>query len=434
MDTSVRSQPKIFYGWYIVATCFFVAFLIVGARNCFGIFVIPMSEELGWNRTTISFAAALGFLVNGMTQPFIGYMFDRLGGRRVITTGLAIMGVAAVCLSFTFHFLFLVFVFSLVLSTALSGPSLTNTMAMISKWFRAKRATAVSINSIGTSMGGLILVPFAMYFMQATNWRLTWAALGLVMLVLAVPLCLIFLRNDPSEKGLLPDGELDISEKNQKGRNPELLGEYEVSNWQDSFKTPPMWQLSGSYVVCGITTGTISTHFVPLAIDRGATPSMAALIFGVMMGLNVFGGLGAGILSDKFKRKNILGTVYFMRGLAYVALLIFPSTYGLWAFAITSGFSWVASVPLTSSLTADVYGLKALGTISGITFFCHQVGSFVMILLAGFLFDVTGSYNIPFAIAGAFLFPAALSAFTIKETKYSARYSYRIKETASMGY
>ena len=77
MDTSVRSQPKIFYGWYIVATCFFVAFLIVGARNCFGIFVIPMSEELGWNRTPISFAAALGFLVNGMTQPFIGYMFDR---------------------------------------------------------------------------------------------------------------------------------------------------------------------------------------------------------------------------------------------------------------------------------------------------------------------------------------------------------------------
>ncbi|GIS81400.1 MAG: hypothetical protein CM1200mP15_00320 [Dehalococcoidia bacterium] len=257
-------------------------------------------------------------------------------------------------------------------------------MAMISKWFRAKRATAVSINSIGPFDGWAYTCPLCYVFYAGNNWRLTWAALGLVMLVLAVPLCLIFLRNDPSEKGLLPDGELDISEKNQKGRNPELLGEYEVSNWQDSFKTPPMWQLSGSYVVWGITTGTISTHFVPLAIDRGASPSMAALIFGVMMGLNVFGGLGAGILSDKFKRKNILGTVYFMRGLAYVALLIFPSTYGLWAFAITSGFSWVASVPLTSSLTADVYGLKALGTISGITFFCHQVGSFLMILLAGF--------------------------------------------------
>ena len=143
MDTSVSSQPKIFYGWYIVATCFFVAFLTVGARNCFGIFVIPMSEELGWNRTTISFAAALGFLVNGVTQPFIGYMFDRLGGRMVITIGLVVMGVASVCLAFTFHFLFLVFVFSWVLSTALSGPSLKNTMAMISKWFRAKRATAV---------------------------------------------------------------------------------------------------------------------------------------------------------------------------------------------------------------------------------------------------------------------------------------------------
>ena len=79
-------------------------------------------------------------------------------------------------------------------------------------------------------------------------------------------------------------------------------------------------------------------------------------------------------------------------------------------------------MPLTSSLTADVYGLRALATISGISFLCHQVGSFASILLAGYLYDVTGSYTIPFAIAGALLFPAALSAFAIKERKYSIRY------------
>jgi MFS family permease len=434
MDSLQQTQPKIYYGWYIVATCFFVAFLTVGAINGFGIFVIPMSEDLGWNRTTISFAAALGFLVSGVTQPFIGYMFDHLGGRRVIIIGLAVVGIAAICLAFTFHFLFFVLMFSLVLSTALSGSSMTNTMALISKWFHQKRATAVSVNSVGGSMGGLVLVPLAMYFMQATSWRWTWAALGMVIIGLAVPMCLMFLKNDPSEIGLLPDGIPNEYPNEPIGTQSDTLGDYEVDNWKESFKTPPMWQLSASYVVCGITTGITSTHFVPLAIERGAAPSTAAIIFGLMMGLNVFGGLGAGVLSDKFKRKNILAAVYFMRGLAYVVLLVFPSTLGLWAFAVISGFSWVASVPLTSSLTADVYGLRALGTISGVTFFCHQVGSFAMILLAGILFDATGSYTIPFAIAGAFLFPAAIAAFTIKEDKYSARYSYRVRTATSMGY
>ena len=103
-------------------------------------------------------------------------------------------------------------------------------------------------------------------------------------------------------------------------------------------------------------------------------------------------------------------------------LVCIPSSLGMWAFAVAAGFSWVASVPLTSALTADVYGLRVLATISGVTFMCHQVGSFIMVLLAGFLFDLTGSYTLPFAIAVSLLFPAALAAFTIKEKQYSIRY------------
>ena len=168
--------------------------------------------------------------------------------------------------------------------------------------------------------------------------------------------------------------------------------------------------------------GIISTHFVPYAIGQGVSASTAATIFGFMMGLNVLGGLGAGILADRFGRKNVLAAVYFLRGVGYVCLLLIPGTMGLWVFAAFAGFSWVASVPLTTSLTADVYGLRALATISGVSFLCHQVGSFASILFAGFLFDLTGSYTLPFAIAGFLLFPAALSAFTIQERKYSMRY------------
>ena len=426
-----KCDSPIFFGWYIVATCFFIAFLTVGVRNAFGIFVIPMSEEFGWTRTTISLAAASGFLINGITQPFLGHLFDRIGGRRVIVVGLVLIGIFTLLLSLTFHILFMLVVFSFLLSTALSGPSLTNTMALISKWFKRRRATAISINTVGTSIGGLILVPFAMYFLQATGWRMTWLILGLLILLLAVPLALLFIRENPEALGLLPDGDKEYQEQAEYEKTEDRSGEFEVDHWIKSFRSAPMWQLSAAYVVCGVTTGMISTHFVPFAIERGISPGKAALIFGLMMGLNSLGGIGAGVLSDKFGRKNVLAAVYLLRGIGYVMLVCIPSSLGMWAFAIAAGFSWVASVPLTSALTADVYGLRVLATISGITFLCHQVGSFIMVLLAGVLFDLTGSYTLPFAIAGSLLFPAALAAYTIKEKRYSIRYRARKEEVVT---
>ena len=426
-----NSDSPIFFGWYIVATCFFIAFLTVGVRNAFGIFVIPMSEEFGWTRTTISLAAASGFLINGITQPFLGHLFDRIGGRRVIVVGLVLIGICTLLLSLTFHILFMLVVFSFLLSTALSGPSLTNTMALISKWFKRRRATAISINTVGTSFGGLILVPFAMYFLQAAGWRMTWLILGLLILFLAVPLSLLFIRENPEALGLLPDGDKESQEQGEREKTEDYLGEFEVDHWIKSFRSSPMWQLSAAYVVCGVTTGMISTHFVPFAIERGISPGQAALIFGLMMGLNSLGGIGAGVLSDKFGRKNVLAAVYLLRGIGYVMLVCIPSSLGMWAFAVAAGFSWVASVPLTSALTADVYGLRVLATISGVTFMCHQVGSFIMVLLAGFLFDLTGSYTLPFSIAGSLLFPAALAAFSINEKKYSIRYRAQREEVVT---
>ena len=419
-DPTSANSGGLYFGWYVVATTMFIAFVSTGARSSFGIFIIPMSEEFGWSRTTISFAAALGFLVNGVTQPFIGHFFDRWSSRKVILTGLVITGVATIALSLTFHFLFLIFLFSLVLSTALSGASTTNTMALLAKWFRRKQATVLGLNVAGGSLGGLMLVPFGMYLLQATDWRVTWVALGVIVLVLAVPLAFLFIHDNPAQRGLQRDGEAELPEGEPAPAS--RRGPFEVDSWKESFRSPPMWQISGAYFVCGVTTGIISAHFVPYAIDRGVSPSVAAAIFGLMMGLNVVGGIGAGMLADRFGRKNVLGTVYFLRGAAYVLLLLMPGVGGLWIFAAVAGFSWIASVPLTTSLTADVYGLRALGAISGVSFLCHQVGSFFSILLAGILFDLTGSYTLPFAIAGALLFPAALSAFSINERKYSVRY------------
>ena len=431
MSSTEKAKAPLYFGWYVCAATVFIAFVTTGARSSFGIFIIPLEEEFGWSRFMLSSAVGTGFLVNGLTQPFVGRLFDQFSGRTVIMVGLIIAGLATASLSLTFNYLFLFFVFGILLSTAMSGASVTNTMALLAKWFHRRRSTVLGINVAGASLGGLTLVPFGMFLLQATSWRVTWAALGLIILVLALPMVYFFIRNDPADMGLQPDGDTEeptLANKLERKRGP-----IEVEKWSESFRSWPMWQISTAYTVCGITTGMIAAHFVPYAIGEGLSGTLAALAFGVMMALNVVGGLGAGFLGDRFGRKNLLAAVYVLRGIAFIFLLLFPGATGVWIFALLAGFSWIASVPLTTSLTADVYGLRALATISGISFLCHQVGSFVSILAAGLLFDITGSYTLPFTVGGALLFPAAISAFSVRERKYSARYQTPLSTAAAAG-
>jgi MFS family permease len=433
METTAKTKKPIYYGWYVCAATMFIAFVAIGARNSFGVFVVPMSEEFEWNRFTISAAAAVGVLVNGVTQPFMGRIFDRTGGRKLILISLAVIAVGTALLALTFHILFLAFVFGIVVSMAQSGPGTSNTAALMSRWFKRLRSTAISINSAALSLGGLIMVPFSMYLLQLTNWRVAWIGLGIIVLS-ALPLAYFFLHESPADRGLHPDGDPEPNGGQDGEPRREVVGPLEVEQWRDSLKSAPIWQMSASYFICGTTTFVLSVHFIPYALDRGVSGSTAALIFGFMMGLNIIGALGAGILSDKIGgTKNWLALAYFMRGIAYIVLLTVDSVAGLWIFASIAGFSWVATPVLTSSLTADVYGLKALGTISGFTFMFHQFGGFGSVLLAGALYDLTGSYTIPFALVGAFLFPAALSAFSIKERKYSIRYQTSTSNAPAIG-
>jgi len=428
------AKPAFFFGWYVVGVSLFIALVAVGARNSIGVFVIPMSEEFGWSRGAISLAGGLGVLVNGLTQPFLGMLFDRRG-RISIVVSLVVVAMATMALSLTFHIIFLAFMFGIVASTALSGASLTNTGALLSRWFRRKRGTVIALNASGASFGAILLVPFATYFMQATDsWRATWVAMGIIVLW-AVPFTWVFLRDDPARMGLQPDGDPEIASEDGVPRASPPNGPLETSRWSDSLRSAPFWQMSMAYVVCGTTTFVLAFHFVAFAQeDRGISPGLAAGIFALMGGLNVVGSIGAGMLSDKFTRKNLLATIYVTRGVAYMILMVPPivgipvlsGELGVWLFAAVAGVSWIATAPLTTTLTADVYGLRALGTIAGLTFMFHQFGGFAMVLLAGILKDATGSYTIPFLFAGSLLFPAAITAFFIKERKYSSRYQSQL--------
>ena len=437
-ENRTQRQPGIYYGWYVVLTAMFIAGVTTGARNGFGVFVIPMSEDLDFSRTGISIAAGIGWLLNGITQPLVGHLFDKFNSRKVILFSLLVAGLATAGLSLTFHLYFLIFLFSFVLSTAMSGSSIGTLMPLLARWFVKRRTLVLGLVASGSSIGGAVLIIFSGYLVALFGWQVSWITLGVIVTVLAVPLGFVFLRNNPADMGLRPDGDPDPATVGGSPPAERRRGLFEVEQWYHSFRSPPIWNLSAAYTVCGITVGLLSVHFVPYANGQlGVPATTAATIFGVLTGLNAIGAIGGGFLADRFGRKNVLGTVYSVRCLAYLALIggliaversiaipmvgsaALPS---LWIFAILAGFSWIASVPITASLTAEVYGLRALATISGISFLCHQVGAFVSIIMGGVLYDLTGSYLLPFSIAAACLVPAAIASFTINEKKYSVRY------------
>ena len=483
----------IFYGWFIVAAGFFSLFVSMGARNGFGVFVVPMTGDLDWTRTEISAAIAVGILVNGLSQPFLGRLYDKYGGRLVISLSLLVLGVMTMLLAFTSNFgtnfgfrldfgvvditlsaslLFLIGIYGLVMSTASSGVSLVTIHAILAKWFYRRRGIVLSVCTAGTSVGGLILTPFAASLILFAHWRVAWVVLGVFVLVLALPLAAIILRDSPEQIGEIPDGRegtamspgvaaflrvlwlvvwfviqlfalplvafiklvaLITKDKSDSQTTSTAPPPLESDSWRDSFRSPPIWQLSGAYFVCGVTTLIISTHYVPFAIDLGISPAVAALAFGMMQGLNAVGVLVVGVHSDKFSRKNLLGTIYFMRFFAYVMLVVpsilsdvfgvgIPPSIGIWGFAYLAGMSWIATPPLTSSLTADIYGTKNLGTLGGFTTFAHQIGGSLSVVVAGVLYDVTGTYVVPFGLAGLTLLGATIASYSIRERTYSMRY------------
>ncbi len=429
LNRARRNGKKTFYGWNVVGAMFFGMFIILGTRNGFGVFVSTWEEEWGVTTGEISVAAAIGWIVNGFSQPILGKIVDRFGGRIVVVVSLFVMGICYLLLGLINSVLMLALLFGVVVSFFSGGVSPGTSGAVITRWFQRQRGTAMSIVAAGGSLGGLLMVPFLTQLMLATSWQTAWFVSGLIVLFLGLPVSWFIIRNRPADMGLLPDGEIRARDgreaARQRTRTNALMngGPLGSERWTDSFKSWPMWQLSIGYFVCGVTTASISTHFVRWAISEDIGQADAAWAFGILMGINAGGVVLIGLMSDYFQRHFLLAAVYLVRGIAFVTLIVLPGSMALWAFAIIGGASWLATVPLTTGLTADVYGVRNVGTLGGIINFSHQMGGGAAVLLFGLTFDRLGTYDPAFAVGAVCLLIAGLVILTIQEKRYSVRYA-----------
>ena len=414
-------KKQVFYGWYVIAALFFATFIAIGARQGFGVFVKTWEQDWGVTTATISIAAATGWLVNGFSQPFIGRLTDVYGGRRVVVWSLLVMALATMGIATVTNIYGLIALYGFVISFAAGGISPATTGVVVARWFEKKRGVAMAVLISGGSIGGMIVVPFLSYVLIEFGWQTAWLMIGGLALAFGVPLLLIVVRSNPSDMGLEIDDEghedSPYAEVTVRPVGPKF-----AEKWKDALSSRPIWQLSITYFVCGITTASISVHFVRWAISEDISTGTAALAFGVLSGVNACGVLAIGLLSDRWQRKNLLGVVYIVRGIAFISLFVLPGPIAIWAFAVIGGMSWLATVPLTASLTADVYGVRNLGTLFGFANMAHQIGGAAAVMLFGWAFTTWGSYDVPFAIGAVTLFAAGVVSFMIKEKQDSVRY------------
>lgn len=403
---------RFFYGWAVVAISFLTLFLNYGIVFSTGLYLKPLIQEFGLGRASVSLIVSFMMLVFGFSQPLVGRLLDKYKPRSVIATGLFILGVGLILSSRVSSIWQLYLTLGILVGLGYSGASSLSNAVLVSRWFSRKRGLALGISGSGVNAGQLVIIPVSMYLILALDWRGSLLVMGLLVLIALLPLSLLVFKNDPQEINLAPDGNGAL---HNAASNVSVSRE--GASFASALRTRSFWFLVLGFFACGFTAHGIFMHFPLFAMDLGVSETRAANILAVVGAVSMLGVLAAGGISDRFGSKNPLAAVYFMRGIAMLLLLRADSEAMLYAFVVLFGFSYVATVPLTSKLVGDIYGQSSMGAILGSIWLSHAIGQAVGPYLGGVSFDVAHSYALAFEVSALILFAAALFSYFVEEKR-----------------
>jgi predicted MFS family arabinose efflux permease len=391
-------------GWGSVAALVLVAGAAVissglGIRQTFGIFLQPFSADRGLSITVFAFAVALHNLVWGMAQPIAGAAADRFGSAAVVAVG-ALAYAAGLGLTSIAHGSLLVIVgIGLLTGIGISCTSFGVVLPAVSRIVAPeRRSVAAGVVSAGGSVGQMAIVPLAQGAISHGGVEFGLLCLAAFALLVA-PLGLLLDR-----RGTAPAAAPTA--------RPVGLGEA----LREAAGHPGYRLLTLGFFTCGFQLAFIVTHLPGYLVTCGISPALGASALAVVGLFNILGSWGCGWLGARYPMQHLLGWVYLLRGAAIVAFVLLPkSEFGVLAFAAAMGVLWLGTVPLTSGLIGRMFGVTHMGTLFGVAFMSHQIGSFLGAWLGGVMFDLTGSYvGFWWLTAAAGLF-AALVNFPIDD-------------------
>jgi MFS family permease len=376
------ARGRFFYGWFIVAVCWVVNFVVFGiAINTFTVYVKPIQADLGWSRGQISLAILFAGIAMGLGAAFIGRLIDRIGARLPMAAGAAVVGVCTILLSRaqSLPYFYGFFVLS---GVGLGAATIPPVSLVISNWFTAMRGKALGIAMTGTGLGAMVMVPVSTWIVTHWGWRTSYAIMGCIILLM-VPLNLLFIRTRPSDLGLLPDGGLVT----QEDPTPD-----EGLAVPEALRTQAFWMIGTMMVLAGLVAMGAGVHLMPYLTDIGHAESTASLIIAIISGMTFLGKVSLGFIADRW---GVRPTVALAFGLILAGFLLLTGAGALpvaFAFAIVYGFGIGAPLILNPALTAECLGLKHFGAVFGILTLFTTLGAAVGAVLTGFIYDAAGSY------------------------------------------
>ena len=395
----------------LIAGCLIII-VTFGIRGSFGVFQIPIENEFQWLRVEFSLAIAIQNLGWGIGAPIFGALGEKFGDRKMIIAG-SLCYVSGLILStfaqnpLTHQFL------ELIIGFGIAGTGMGMILAVVGRASSEKnRSMALGIVTAAGSVGQMVGAPLAQTLVDLYGWQQVFIifAFSIVLVMSVVPL----LKETP----VSTKKEIEVS-------LTKVLG--------NAFKDPNFSMIFLGFFACGYQLAFVSAHFPAMVTEMcsaispssllqyigvSTTSSLGALGIAVIGFSNIFGTIYAGWLGQKFPKKYLLAIVYALRTLIGLLFIIFPITpMSVVLFSFFMGSLWLATVPLTSGLIAHIYGLRYMGTLYGLVFFSHQLGSFLGVWMGGKLYDATGDYTLVWWIGVGVSAFSAIIHLPIKEKK-----------------
>ncbi len=381
-------KPWFFYGYVVAGAGATIQLVDLGIVNTFGVFFQSFITQFGWSRATISGASSLSFLLMGVLSILAGELTDRFGPRIVMTTCGFFFGLGFLLMSQLNSIWQLYLFYGVIVGIGLSAMDVVP-LSTVARWFVKKRGMMSGIVKVGTGMGILIMPLLAGVLIPAYGWRTSYIILGAIALVFVLSIAQL-LQRDPGQVQQQPDDEQAAAGNiNSVGVGLSL---------QEAIHTRQFWMLCTAFLTVVYCTNTILIHIAPHAIDLDIPTINAASIISVIGGASMVSRFVIGSASDKIGNKSALIICFVLMLISLLWLQLAKELWMLYLFAVIYGFAHGGFFALISPTVAGLFGTRSHGVILGIVFCSGSIGGAIGSVLAGYIFDITNSYQLAFSI------------------------------------
>jgi MFS family permease len=417
-------HKSFFYGWWITITALVVnAILSAPAFGATGLWVDSLEADFGWSRTQLAIAFSLGQLEGSAAAPLVGYLIDKIGGRKVSMFGTAVSILGFVLLALTTpvtdsreHW-FDPAIFYLAYCTIMFGGTLAGWIPMtviINNWFDRQRSLAMAIGSVGFSVGTFAIVPLLAYMVnpEILGWK--WTAVSIAaFLPLIIIATFIFIRDRPQDMGLLPDGlAQEIPNRplgaDRKAANIDSVDEKPDFTIGEALKEKVFWIIALGHGASAMLTSTMMVHLILAFKDQGLSLQTSATMWGVAMGVGGISQLLGGVIGDRYSKRYCLIIFGCLQSVGVATATSVTSIYSAILFVIIYGIGFGARAPITTAMRGEYFGRTSFGKIMGISAMPMMLMTMVAPVVAGRMFDSQGNYEQAFLYIAAVGFVGSL--------------------------